>query len=86
METITSQTTTKLHRAMMDMFLPTADVLREEGQSDYDIIKIFNDYVKAQQIRFYKRRQAPEAIRHAVDKVLAKKSDAKIEVIYCDLL
>lgn len=86
MGTITNQTTTKLHRELLSQFLPAGEMLRSEGVDDYEVIKIFNDYVKSQQIRFYKRRQAPLEIRATIDKILANKADSKIEIVYCDLL
>ena len=86
MATITNQITTKLHRQLLDKFLPAGELLRCEGIDNYDVIKIFNDFVKSEQIKFYRRKQTPRAIQESINKVLANKSDSKIEVIYCDLL
>ena len=86
MGTITNQITTKLHRQLLDSFLPTGEMLRSEGMSDYEVTKVFNDFVRSEQIRFYRRKQTPREIQESINKVLANKSDSKIEVIYCDML
>lgn len=70
----------------MEKFLPTGELLRSDGMSDYDIIKSFNDFVRSESIKLYRKNKNPKPIKKAISKVLSEKEDSKIEVIYFDLL
>ena len=86
MGTTTNQITIKLHKEFADKFLPVGEQLRVDGLSDYDILKIYNDFIKAEIIKFYRAMHSPRHIRESIQRVLAKGADSKIELIYCELL
>ena len=86
MATTTSQITTKLRREFVDKFIPVGEELRADGCTNYEILKIYDDYVKAETIKFYRAMHSPRHIRESIQKILAKGADSKIELIYCELL
>ena len=86
METLTNQITTKLRREFVDKFIPIGEQLRIDGLSDYDIIKVYEEYVKSETIKFYKNSHKPRHISETIEYVLSKGADSRIELIYYELL
>lgn len=86
METSTKEITKKLRKSFVEKFVPLGEQLRYEGQSDYDIIKVFNDFVLNESMKLYRAKKYKRYyIGHIVDGILAKGADSKIELIYYDL-
>ena len=85
MATTTNQITQKLRFEFADKFMPIAESLRKEGQSDYEIVKCFNDYMKQETFRFYRKKHFPGNIKDSIKRVLEKDADSKIELIYCGI-
>ena len=92
METITNQITIKLHKEFAGKFLPLAEQLRVDGLSDYDILKIYNDFIQLKVKEFYKlkskRNSTPlkATITNSIQNILGKDADSKIELFYCEFL
>ncbi|GAF68528.1 unnamed protein product [marine sediment metagenome] len=86
MGTTMSRITTKLRRGFVDKFLPIGEQLRAEGHTDYEIIKYYNGFVKAESIKLYRTKRGPQPIAIAIEATLKDGPDSKIEAIYYDLL
>ena len=85
MEITTKQITRNLKLKLAKKFLPIAAELRKEGNSDYEIVKCFNDFIKTETLRFYKKKHQPENIKTYIEKALEPKADSKIELIYFEI-
>ena len=85
MEIITNQITRNMKLNLANKFMPIAEQLRNEGNSDYEIVKCFNDFIKDESIKFYRRKKQPENLKNIIEKTLQQKADSKIEMVYFDL-
>ena len=90
MVTTTNQITIKLHKQFADKFIPIGEDLRSGGMADYDILKFYNDFIKSEVMRFYRKKREPTSlagsIQSSIQKILGKGADSKIELFYCEFL
>ena len=83
METLTRETIQKIQANLRKEFLPFAEQLRSEGQSDDDIIHALRRYYEAKKKLFFKKTSSATDFYHILDKF---NPDSKIEGRFLYLL